>query len=549
MNATTSVPTISFTANGFVAPSETDILAGVAADWNAALGGNLNPSLKTPQGQLVTSETAVIGDSNGQQVTLFNSVDPAYAFGRMQDAIARIYFLTRYPAQSTVLQVACVGLVEVPIPVGAIVADPSDNLYLCTGTGTIPSAGTITLSFAAAVPGPLAVPASVRIYQSVPGWNTATLVSGVVGGAVESRAAFEARRAASVAANGAGFNPAVLGAILGLAGVIDAYVIDNPLGTTAIVGGVTLNANSLYVCVAGGAAQDIAQTIWVKKNPGCGYTGNTTETVYDSNSGYSPPYPSYPVTFQIPTGEPVAYTVSLLSNAGIPSNAGTLIGAAIQAAFLGEDDLGPRARIGSTIIAGRYYAGIAALGSWAQILSIQLGTDAAPSASFTGSISDTTLTVSAIADATFIGTASGVDLTASSVTGTILVGSVVSGTGVPAGTTIVSQTSGAIGGAGVYVTSAVTTASAASLTATGFLETGQFVYGASVLSGTIITGQLSGTTGSTGTYSVAVNQTVSSEAMTAVNADNNQVTMQIDQVPTFSPLDVNVVIVNPAAPV
>jgi len=65
--------------------------------------------------------------------------------------------------------------------------------------------------------------------------------------------------------------------------------------------------------------------------------------------------------------------------------------------------------------------------------------------------------------ATATGTAAGVDLTLSAVTGTVAVGDTVSGTGVPAGTYIVSQTSGTIGGAGVYVTNQATTASAAAL--------------------------------------------------------------------------------------
>ena len=73
---------------------------------------------------------------------------------------------------------------------------------------------------------------------------------------------------------------------------------------------------------------------------------------------------------------------------------------------------------------------------------------------------------SAQTEATFTGSGSGTSLTVSSVTGQIFLGDVVSGTGVPAGTTIVSQTSGTEGGAGVYVTSQAMTASSASLTAT-----------------------------------------------------------------------------------
>jgi hypothetical protein len=54
----------------------------------------------------------------------------------------------------------------------------------------------------------------------------------------------------------------------------------------------------------------------------------------------------------------------------------------------------------------------------------------------------------------------------SSVFGVITVGDTISGTGIPAGTTITGQTSGTTGGAGVYTTSVATTASAAAVTRT-----------------------------------------------------------------------------------
>jgi hypothetical protein len=69
--------------------------------------------------------------------------------------------------------------------------------------------------------------------------------------------------------------------------------------------------------------------------------------------------------------------------------------------------------------------------------------------------------------ASFTATGKGTALTTSSVTGVIKVGAQIAGTGVTAGTYIVSQTSGTTGGAGVYVTSAATTSSAQSLTAGG----------------------------------------------------------------------------------
>lgn len=535
MSGTTSVPQIAFTTTGFVPPAESAILAGYQADQNAAFGGNVNPALTTGLGQQAVSDTAIIGDSYDQQCLLFNSVDPAYATGRMQDAIARIYFLTRIPAAPTVLQVSCGGGVGVVIPLGATISDVSGNLYNCTGSGVIPSGGSITLPFTAALPGPTPVPSSngVSIYQAIPTWNTVAVVSGVVGENVETRAAFETRRAASVAMNGAGFYAAIYGNVLAVPGVIDAYVAENYTAGAVVTGGVSLLANSLYVCVAGGTNAAVAFAIWQKKNPGCNYTGNTTVTITDPNPGFGPGPPTYAVTFQIPTAVAISFTVTIANSATVPSNALALVSNAINTAFLGLDG-GSRARIGGRILASRFYGQIAMLGSWAQIIEIQLGADTPPDVAFTGSIAATTLTVTAITSATFTGTGSGTNLTASAVTGTIYPGYVISGTGVPVGTTILSQTSGTSGGAGVYVTSASTTSSGASITAVGTIMPGQFVYGANVLAGSLITAQLSGTTGSTGTYTVAVNQTVSSEAMTAVIPNQNSFTMNINQIPTFA---------------
>lgn len=421
MSGTTSVPTISFTANGFVVPAEADIVTGLQADWNAAFDGNLDFEIpSSPQSQLVVSQSAILGDMDDQLVLLFNSVDPAFAFGRMQDAICRIYFLERNPAQSTILEVACTGLAGVIIPIGALVQDTSGNIYFCTGQITLAADGTGTATFAAQNTGPTPVPASgaISIYQAIPGWDTVSVSSGAAGVDVESRAAFEARREATVAANGAGFLPTIRGIVLKVAGVLDAYVTENDTAAPVVVQGVTLAANSLYVCVAGGASADVAQAIWTKKNPGCAYTGNTTVVVQDTNSGYSAPYPSYNVSFQIPVAAPIVFIVNIVNSAQVPSTAQTQIANAVQSGFTGADG-GIRAQIGATLFASRYYPDVAVLGTWAQIISIKIGNAANPDASFTGVIAGTTLTVS-------------------SVTGAVAIGQFVMGTGVAPGTWIVS---------------------------------------------------------------------------------------------------------------
>ena len=379
-----SVPGINWAPTGPVVPDESAILTGALADMNAAFGGNMNttnqdgtPNLTTPQGQIASSITAIVGAKNDDMLEVVNGVDPDESEGRFQDAIGRIYFIERNPAEPTALQIACGGLQGTPIPVGARIKDQSGNVYLCTQAGAIPVGGSITLAFACATTGPIAVPAAnqVSISQAIPGWDTVSVVSGVEGNVVESRADFEYRRRQSVAQNASGSVPAVRGRVLNVSGVLDAYVMDNPLSTPVTVGSYTVAANSLYVGVYGGAAADIAHAIWTKKAPGCNYNGNTLVTVYDTD-GYQQPYPQYTVKYQTLTPTAIKFAVQIVNNPNLPANYATLIQNAIIAAFTGTDG-GARARSGTTLFAGRYYPGVMAVDPSVELLSIQLGTSTA----------------------------------------------------------------------------------------------------------------------------------------------------------------------------
>lgn len=512
-----SVPTVTFTPTGFVAPSESAILAGVQADQNAAFGGNLNPALNSPQGQLASSETAIIGQVDTAFVTLAALMDPAYSYGRFQDAIGRIMpgqGFARNPAQPTVVQATCAGAAGVNIAVGQLVQAADNNLYVCIEPGTIPIGGTIDLTFQCTVPGPIACPAGnlgPAPYTALGGLDTITNASpGTPGNLVETRAAFEFRRQGSVAANAGAALPSIRGAVFEVPNVLDCYTSENDTsaaitvgatgsvtgsisttnltvsavlsgsaiavgalvsgagvtagtvivsqtsGTTGgtgvyvvnhsqtvssetlAIGGVSLAANSLYAAVTGGVSAAVARAIWSKKAPGCGYSGNTTVTVYDTSAPYVSPYPSYSVTYEIPTGLPFAFNVMIANSASVPSTALAQIQTAIINAFIGEG-IGPRARIGAEIFASQYYAAVASLGPWANIIGIQIGTPNQPAASFTASISGTTLTV------------------ASTQQGAVAIGQAVFGTGVSPGTYIAS-------GTGPYTISQTQTVSSTKMT-------------------------------------------------------------------------------------
>ncbi len=525
----TSVPQIQYTPTGLVLPTSSEVMTGVQADMNSAFGGNLNPSLKTPQGNLATVQTAVTVAKDSQIALIMNQMDPKYSFGRMQDALGRIYGMTpRIPATSTVVQCVCTGTSLAPIPLNAQAIAEDGNIYYCTQAGQIPfGGGSVTLPFACEVTGPIGCPAGtlITIYRSEPGWESiSNPTDGVIGSDVESRQSFEIRRQATLQANSLGMPGSIRGAVANLPGVTSVFTYDNfekyqvavgPTcvftgsisGTTLTVssvtsgginiddpltgpnitanttitagsgtswtvsisqtvtsqtmntGGVVVNPNTIFVSVAGGTQSAIGQAIIQAKPPGCGFTGNTSVTAYDNS--YTPPLP-YSVTYETPTAVSLYWLVGIENSLAVPSNALTLIQDAILTAFTGGDG-GSVAGIGSRILASRFYSGIAALGTWAQILSLNIESGLAPAiCSFTGSISGTTLTVSAVAS--------------------------------------------------------------------GVLAPYQILNGSEFIPGTYITALGTGT-GGTGTYTLSQPQTISSQSMTSLVIDETSIQLNVSQNP------------------
>jgi hypothetical protein len=635
MAGTTQVPAISWGTAGPVAPSGPAILAGRQADYDVAFNVTFNWTGVTPQGQLASSESTIIANVYNLIVYYVSQTDPNYAQGRMQDALGQIYFLNRNPAIATQLLINCLGGgAGVAVQLNgldlytsgiATIQDNAGNLYQLLTTINLPSGGgTVQGSFACSVPGPTPVPSGttpVSIYKQVNGWDGVSLVSGVQGIDTESRAAFEARRQDSVAGNSMGAAGAVIGAVAKVPGVIDYFGFNNNSASPFTIGGVTVAANAMYVCVAGGSPSAIAQAILSKIGPGAPMTGTTTETAYDNNPLYATPIP-YQISFQIPTPLQLLFSVTLVSGANIPSNAITLIQNAILAAvtqgvispaavFTGsisggvltvtavtfgtiavgqnlQDTTGAlsggtqitgfltgsggigtysisvaqtvpsetmsaltassqvipnlRARIGQTVYASTYTQVINALGSWAQVAAISIGSANTPGAVIVGFISGTTMTV------------------LSAITGTIVAGQTLSdAVGVIiVGTTVTSQISGTPGGAGTYTVSNLQTVAGATFTGngsgttltasavTGIIKAGQVIAGIGVPSNTTIIEQLTGTPGGAGTYQTSVVTTASSASITTYEnlslstANQTLVSIQASQIPQLIAGDVAV---------
>lgn len=379
----TAVSAPTFGDTGYTAPEDEDIYTGVKSDLNTAFGGDLNfDSDGTPQQQLAASETAIISHAYDVYCSIANGVDPSYASGRMQDAIGRIYFITRKAATATTVTATCTGSENTDIPAQTLAKTTDGYVYSCVSGGTIPSSGSIDLEFECTTVGAIECPAGTltTIYQAISGWDSITNAdAGTVGRATETRTEFETRRQDSVSWNAAGFPAAIRGAVLSVDGVSGAYVYANNTSSAITKGSTSYSiaAHSLYVAAVDGDDDDVAAAIFTRLNPGCATVGNTTVTVEDSNDSYTTPYPSYEINFERPTATPIYIAVTIPYSTSVPNDAETQIQDAIVDAFSGGDG-GTTPTIGSTIYSLRFVSPCAALGTWAVPQTLYIGTSSSP---------------------------------------------------------------------------------------------------------------------------------------------------------------------------
>ena len=381
--STSNVPSLTITDAGVSVPQTSDVLNGVLSDLNNAFGGNLNiTNVGTPQGYLAENITNYLTTYNAAITYLLSQIDPLYAEGRWQDAIGRLYFMTRNPATATVVNAQLIGSPGVTLAPGLIASDGTYN-YVSLGYVTFSSGGTGSVQFACQTLG--AIPCSAnsltKIVQAVAGWDAVNNSSaGVTGNDIENRVDFEYRRQQSIASNANSTQQSVIGAVANVSGVLDCYIYENFTNAAVVVGATSYSvpAHSIYVAVVGGTDAAVANAIFTKKSVGCGMSGNTTVAVTDTSS-LANPKPSYNITFERPSGLPIYFAVNIGNHPMVPANITALVKAAITATFNGQDG-NDRARIALDIYASTFYQGILAISPYVKLVSILIGTTSSPTA-------------------------------------------------------------------------------------------------------------------------------------------------------------------------
>ena len=349
---------------GLVAEETSVVRAKIAQEWKNAFATDprlpvLDTNPETPAGQLIDGQTALASEKDNDMVYIANMFNPKNAVGVWQDALAAIYFLNRKVAQPTYVTCIASGAYGTTIPYGAIVQDVNGYTYINTAPVTIDSGGTAQMYVRCTETGPVEVaPQTVTtIITTVPGWDSVTnAAAGVTGRNVETQAAFENRRAGSVAKNSHGAVASLYGAIADLNNVIAVIVLENTGNADKTEKGVTIAGHSVYISVYGGDDGDIAREIYNKIDGGCGTCGNTAVYYNPAGDGVADqPDVSYTFYIQRPTTVETAVQVTVSdSETTALTNA---IKQAVVNNFNGNSNF-RRVKMGDSLYASRFYADV-----------------------------------------------------------------------------------------------------------------------------------------------------------------------------------------------
>ncbi|WP_175992603.1 baseplate J/gp47 family protein [Burkholderia vietnamiensis] len=307
MTITTIAPTID--ANGISAPTYADVFAWFQTQYRAIYGADAYLDPDSKDGQLLGVFAKAINDVNAVCIGVYNSFSPSKGVGAALSSNVKINGIKRESASYSSADLTLVGQAGTTITNG-IAKDANQNQWALPATVTIPPAGQVTVTATCTTIGAIAAAVGTITTIGTPtrGWQSVTNASAAAEGApVETDPALRARQKRSTALPSQTVLDGIIGAVSDLSGVTQCVGYENDKGVPDSNG---IPRNSISLVVEGGDVTAIASVIAIKKTPGAGTYGTTTETVLDN---YGRPVP---ISFFRPTDAPIFVAVTLKSLTG-----------------------------------------------------------------------------------------------------------------------------------------------------------------------------------------------------------------------------------------
>lgn len=321
-------------SNGLQIATQAELLNTYTTALQVIYGPDINLQSDAPDGQWVSIQIQTALDTESLLMQIYNSFDPDQAIGVSLDQRCAINGIIREAGTYTITNVTLVvtqalnlyGLDQSTESIYTV-ADASGNQWQLITSQLGLSAGTYAFAFQAANPGailtiPNTITVPVTIVIGISSINNPTSYTSL-GINEESDVALRVRRSQSVSNSSQGYLQGLLGTLLNINGVIDAFVYEN---TSSGTDGDGVPGHSIWVIVDGtpsitpqlawnvattysygnlvsqggvdyiswqnnntgnavtnpafwGVYNPIAQAIYSKRNAGCGMYGSTSYTI------------------------------------------------------------------------------------------------------------------------------------------------------------------------------------------------------------------------------------------------------------------------------
>lgn len=289
-----------FDSSGYVAPRASDFASIMRDAIDAAYLDAGLPAVDWDSDLYTSIEVDVLADRLGAVSELTQSIHDAWspnnATGIHLDDIGATRGIDRDPPTPSTCTVTITGTVGTIIVTGKLVRGGGESdtaQWALTEDVTIPGAGFIDTVVQASEDGPTAAAVGEidEIVTPVAGWVSVTnAAAATTGENLETDNAYRLRQAGSLANRGSGTLAAIQGRVLALDYVQGAFSANNRTAAVAVVSGLTLQANSLAVCVypatlTTAQEQELAELLYRHADPGIYLNGTSTATVTRSD-GY-----------------------------------------------------------------------------------------------------------------------------------------------------------------------------------------------------------------------------------------------------------------------
>lgn len=346
----------SLTANGLVVAGTAEIVSNITTAMQTVYGAGINVGPTSPDGQMINIFAQSVSDTLQLIVQVYNSFALDAAFGTVLDQRVALSGIIRVQGTYTIAYVSVTATAARNIPGQDVlvsnpnaqvftVADTAGNQYQLQTSYSFSGAGAQSLAFVCTTLGqiqttPNTITTVITPTQGISAVNNPSTTNDIEGIPEETDPQLKIRQANSYFLQSQAPADAIRAALLNdVPGCVDAYVVENDTGST--VEGVA--PYGLYIVVNGGAPQTIANTIYIKKNPGCSLTGSVgsaypvtrpqgnTATMLWNNAVSQPLYiqatlfPRIPgLTFDV-TADGIALAAALLYKLGQSPSMGDVV--------------------------------------------------------------------------------------------------------------------------------------------------------------------------------------------------------------------------------